>query len=464
MSPSQRQMRKLWPPRRFKSPSVPRVTACRTLAPPKKIGAGNFSTVYRSVHTATGTPVVLKTLKKSNSPLKGGFVAREQWCLENLEHPNIIRTPPLLARQMGLEVGSFKMEDGSVVMIQEEANGGDLFDHVEQCGYVEEAQAKGLFAQLLSAMEYLHDAGVAHLDIKIENVLLHRSDPSSDFELKLADFGLCRLANEFGDNIDAVVDRNGTMEFMSPEMHLSRRSFGGKQADMWAVGICLFILLTGFPPMTVAKTSCPWFSLINRKRYTLFWKKVDQVLKDNGRPIPSQKAKDLINKLLDVDPSSRMSAKGALEHPFSLVPTNVATTLILVETIERVCTKAATQRWFDNYRQEKQQEMAAYAAGCTAASHVVLKREKAAACCRWKHFTKRSGSKIKKTALNEIRVRVFSGSLSTIIFKSNLRHAMSSWKNAGEPRGIEQEHFVYNILSTVQRLCICCALLRWSAT
>ena len=285
-------------------------------SPLEKMGKGGFGTVYRSIHIATGTPVVLKILPRSTSPQKDEFMAREQWCLENLEHPNIIRTPPLLVRAIGLEAGVFEMNDGSVVMIQEEANSGDLLDYVIQCRYLEEAQAQRLFTQPLSAMRHLHENGVAHLDIKPENIVLHKACPQSDLELKLADFGLCRLAQDFGDDIDAVANRNGTIGYMSPEMRLSQKPFGGKEADMWAAGVCLFILLTGLSPITVAETSCPRFPLLNKKCDTLFWQGADQVLKNNGRPIPSQTAKDLINQLLNVDPSSRLSADCALDHPF----------------------------------------------------------------------------------------------------------------------------------------------------
>jgi serine/threonine protein kinase len=151
-------------------------------SPPKKIGSGGFSTVHRSFHASTGTPVVLKILTKSNNPRKGGFVAREQWCLENLDHPNIIRTPAFLAQETGLQAGIYETEEGSVVMIQEDANGGDPLDHVQQPGCLGEAQARDLATQLLSAMSYLHKNGVAHLDIKLENMVLHKVHHSSDLD------------------------------------------------------------------------------------------------------------------------------------------------------------------------------------------------------------------------------------------------------------------------------------------
>jgi serine/threonine protein kinase len=201
---------------------------------------------------------------------------------------------------MGLEASIFEINDGSVVMIQEEANHGDLLDHVIQRSYLGEAQAQSLFTQLLSAMRHLHENSVAH---------------HSDLELKLVDFGLCRIAQDLGDDIDAVVDRNGTVGFMSPEMPLSQKPFGGKEADMWAAGVCLFNLLTGLSPIKVAETSCPRFLLINKKCHTLFWQDVDQVLTGIGRPIPSQTAKGLINQLLNVNPSSRLSAERRCPEP-----------------------------------------------------------------------------------------------------------------------------------------------------
>jgi serine/threonine protein kinase len=251
----------------------------------KTIGRGGFSTVHSCIHSATRTPVALKTLLKANSSRCDGFVVREQWCLYNLEHPNIIHTVHEVAETLGLNSGTFKSADGSVIMIQECANRGDLFDFVKKSGFVKESVARDIFVQIFNALLYLHNNGIAHMDIKVDNVLLHET--STELQVKLADFGLCKFSKHFGDDVENVMDRCGTKQYMSPEMHLTTKPFDGKKADLWSAGAILFILLTGLPPMVVIKPECTYFSLINAGQYNLFWENVDHRLEQMGHPIPS---------------------------------------------------------------------------------------------------------------------------------------------------------------------------------
>jgi len=412
----------------------------------KAIGSGNFATVHRSIHTPTKSPVALKTLVKSTSPK---FVARERWCLENLTHPNIVKTVDAVARELG---SSFKTADGSIVLVQECANRGDLFDFVSTNAEMSvNVQAKALVKQMLHALSYLHSNDVVHLDVKLENMLLHKACTSSKLQVKLADFGLCQVSTKFGDDVNAVVERNGTTEYMAPEMHASRKAFGGKQADMWAAGVCFFMMLTGFPPMTVAKPSCPWFSLIKRGRHTLFWERVDRVLKQNGREVPCSLAKGLVNKLLNVDPSSRFTADNALAHPFCCESAGLATS---IDSLEHVCAKisnkTAMRKWFTIFRKDQQR----LGSLCQSLCQLASKREAAAAFCHWKRSTKMAANSMRNT----MRIRIFSGSLSSLLAKSNLRHAILNWKGSihggGGPLGKD-------FTPIVQCICLCCALLGW---
>jgi len=410
------------------------------------IGSGNFATVQRSIHTQTQRPVVLKTLFKSTSLQRAGFVKRERWCLENVRHPNIIRTVDVVVNEVG--GSSFKKADGSIVLVQECANAGDLFDFVEKSSCnICETQTKSLIEQLLQAMFHLHLSGIAHLDVKIENILLHREANSSHLQLKLADFGLSRVS-DLGDDIDAVTERNGTIEYMAPEMHEKTKSFGGKQADMWAVGICLFVMLTGFPPMTIAKSSCPWFLLISRRRFDLYWEKVDRILKQNGRKVPSFFAKDLVNRLLTANPSSRLTAEEALRHPFCRQSSPNVHAIIqrLSNAQSRLSFQTIAKRWFVKYHQSKALEL------CSNVTRLASNRKKAAAFCRWKSYT--------EAPTRSLRVRVFSGPLLVLIIKANLHRAMAKcWKAGYQQQKVGQNEEFTKI---VQSIFLFCALLRWS--
>jgi serine/threonine protein kinase len=290
-----------------------------------KIGKGGYGDVFSAVHAQSRAPVVLKVLEAVATGPQKELLARELWCLNNLHHRHLVHTAGAVARELSLPFGTFLKADGTVVIVQEHANAGDLFDMVTSArsGYLAEAQVRTLLIQLLQSVRYLHESGVAHLDIKPENILLHRPSPFSDPELRLADFGLCRVSEYFGDDIHAVAKPRGTLAYMAPEMFFRNHTFGGTQADMWAVGICLFIMLTGRPPLTVAKPNCSErFDLLNDGDHGAFWSRIDKQQQQRYcRRVLSPEAKDLVSKLLDVDPTSRFAAGDALKHPFCSPPT-----------------------------------------------------------------------------------------------------------------------------------------------
>lgn len=116
---------------------------------------------------------------------------------------------------------------------------GDLFDFVKKNGKLSEGLAKNLFHQLLDSLDFLHNkVGVAHLDLKLENVLI-----GNNFQVKLCDFG-------FYEELKTKVCKNrGTHGYRAPETYLqSNEGFDGAKADIFSLGVILFIMIFGVPP------------------------------------------------------------------------------------------------------------------------------------------------------------------------------------------------------------------------
>jgi serine/threonine protein kinase len=414
----------------------------------KEIGCGSYSTVQSWSHIETNTPVVLKILRNSNDD----FIAREKWCLDNLQHPNIIHSAQKVIEKLDLNSGTFKAKDGAVIMIQEHANRGDLFDHVEQSGFLKETEAQKIFVQILKALSYLHNNGIAHMDVKLENVLLHETP--SGLQVKLADFGLCKISKHFGDDIENVKDRVGTPAYFCPEMSLTSKSFQGKRADLWAAGVILFTLLVGFPPFEFGNSRCRWYSRICAGKYCTFWQEYDVILRRMGRPIPSLRAKNLINKLLSVEPHLRPSANEALSHHFCVFNATIAAT----DKLGQACTKHSMARWFSLHRYEKDLEkkqeveklrkMKSICKATSAASKARL----VSAFGRWENFTR-------KVRVDHLRLEIFAGSLSEIILKSNFRHALLSWKERhNEIQDLKK--YRRKLKEIIYSLCVFCTLLK----
>lgn len=120
---------------------------------------------------------------------------------------------------------------------------GDLFDIILKNGALPERIAKKLFLQLLDAVEHLHlKLKIAHLDIKLENILI-----GDNFKLKLCDFGFIE------DLSNRILKRSGTDGYRAPEVyHYNNEGFEGDKADIFALGVVLFIMIFGMPPFSMA--------------------------------------------------------------------------------------------------------------------------------------------------------------------------------------------------------------------
>jgi len=255
----------------------------RTYALGSVLGVGGFSEVCKGVDKETRKRVALKIMysgKCSGSEMKNQLiqVQKEIKAMKQLSHPNLIR---LLGYDLKCTVKGQK----AIVMVQQLAPKGELFDYLMYTKKFEEVQANALFKQLIAGLEAMHKKGIAHRDLKPENVLF-----DNQFNLKLADFGFAYVFQKGEGPKTAMRTELGTKGYMAPEI-INNKKYTEK-ADIFAAGVILFIMLAGFPPFQNAVAKDWWFDKLMKGKYKLFWMAHERTAKF------SQNAKDILQKML----------------------------------------------------------------------------------------------------------------------------------------------------------------------
>jgi serine/threonine protein kinase/CRP-like cAMP-binding protein len=281
------------------------------------IGEGGYCVVHRGVDKRTGEAVAIKVLDKRETP------AREFWTEVDVlrtasHHPNIMQLR-----------GVFESENRWYI-VQELASEGELFDHLIENGAYSENQASAAMRELCDALHYLHRKGIVHGDIKPENILLHNG------HMCLVDFG---VSFRVGEHFFADSQLTGTVAYAAPETlrnshaaatesatatdnsdddgddddgHAgsSLREHGlGPQADMFALGVVLYILLCGSHPFD------PYNNLTDDEiRQRIIKGKFSKQTRTWQSMSPL--ARDLIEKLLETDPEARLTSAEAMQHPW----------------------------------------------------------------------------------------------------------------------------------------------------
>lgn len=250
----------------------------------KIYGVGSYSKVVRARKKDTGVVYALKIMDKKfiTKENKTAYVKLERIVLDQLDHPGIVRL-------------YFTFQDSfSLYMALESCEGGELFDQITRKGRLPENEARFYAAEVVDALEYIHGLGVIHRDIKPENLLL-----TSEGHIKIADFGSVKpmqdsqvtvLPNAASD--DKACTFVGTAAYVPPEvLNSSPATFGN---DLWALGCTLYQMLSGTSPFKDASEWLIFQRIIAREiRFPDYF---------------SDEARDLIDRLLDLDPSRRPGA------------------------------------------------------------------------------------------------------------------------------------------------------------
>ncbi|CAD1473708.1 unnamed protein product, partial [Heterotrigona itama] len=222
-----------------------------------------------------------------NDPEK---IMNEVKILKALKHPCVIRMEEIVDTPK------------AVYIVLELMEGGELFERIKSRGRLLEKHAKVIFYQVVLAVSYLHDSDITHRDLKPENILLASN---SDITLaKVSDFGLSKL-------VDAQTMMKtfcGTPMYVAPEIlsTIGRGSYTN-QVDVWSLGVILYACLSGSVPFNCQDKNMSLQDQIKRGYYSFPSSKFGHI---------TNKATDLIKRMMTVNPKKRITIKQVLLHPW----------------------------------------------------------------------------------------------------------------------------------------------------
>ena len=218
--------------------------------------------------------------------------------LKKLNHPDIVR------------IIEFYNTESSYYIINEYCKHGELFAQINK--HFSETQIAVMFRQILSGLAYLHSNNIIHRDLKLENILINDIEKSHEtkedlFFLKIIDFGTAKIFDK-NKYPRAIV---GSIYYIAPEVLFKKY---GKECDMWSAGVILYMFIVGRPPFD-GKTNREIMDKIKLGKYSTNDKRWNKA---------SNEVKDLINKLLVIEPNKRLTAFEALKHPwFNVTNSNI---------------------------------------------------------------------------------------------------------------------------------------------
>ncbi|THC91672.1 hypothetical protein EYZ11_008867 [Aspergillus tanneri] len=251
----------------------------------KPLGKGKFGRVYLAKERSSGFVCALKVLHKSELQ-QGGVqkqVRREIEIQSNLRHPNVLRL-----------YGHFH-DSKRIFLILEFAGRGELYKHLRKEHRFPEWKAAQYIAQMAAALKYLHKKHVMHRDIKPENILV-----GIHGEIKISDFGW---------SVHAPNNRRqtmcGTLDYLPPEMLKpgTQDSYYNEKVDLWSLGVLTYEFLVGEAPFEDTP-------VMTQRRIA----RADMAVPSFVSP----EAKDLIKRLLVLEPEKRISLDEIQRHAWIL--------------------------------------------------------------------------------------------------------------------------------------------------
>ncbi|KAG5178631.1 CBL-interacting-like PK [Tribonema minus] len=266
----------------------------------KTIGEGTFGKVKLAVNTETNEKVAIKVLDKSiiQKQNMGAQVKREISIMKLVRHSYVVQLKEVLASST------------RIFLVCELITGGELFDKIVEKQRFSEDEARFYFKQLVEGVDYCHSQGVCHRDLKPENILL-----DSNGNVKISDFGLSNLYSGGDDEALKLLHTTcGTPNYVAPEV-LADRGYDGRMADVWSLGVILYVLLAGFLPFDEPSMS------------NLF-RKIQAADFSYPRWF-SEDVRSLIDAILVPDPRQRLSIAQIRGHPWFVVGPPVASGVML---------------------------------------------------------------------------------------------------------------------------------------
>ena len=281
----------------------------------------------------SGSPVVIKL----PTPGQESAMRLESTALKRLEHPRIVRLLDTIAQRGHSLVLEYAPHGDLMNFLLEKAAPGNA--------HLPEALSRTLFMQLLQALQHCTKKKILHRDVKPENIFL-----DANYCIKLGDFGLASTDDSTEQWKNTSV---GTSGYMSPEVHSCRYDDNNdgmnqqqttcchqESSDVWSTGVVLFVMLYGVPPFgAVDSINDWWYNKIFHGQWDEFFATHRQVYEQNDKsgssyPQCTDHAKDIVQQMLNVDPSKRPSFEQLLSHPW-FVASNNTTTIMTDEEVRK---------------------------------------------------------------------------------------------------------------------------------
>ena len=279
----------------------------------KEIGVGSFASVNKCFRKSDLAEFAVKIINKRYLTDKELIGLRDEISiLKKIHfHSNIIQLIDVF-------------DDGkNVYMVLELCDNKDLFDEIvsSKSNHFTESKSSQIIYTLSNALKYLHENKIVHRDLKPENILFGK-----DGNIKITDFGLAHYdLNNNNNNNDNDSDSSsssfdlmymntccGTPHYVAPEI-ITKNEYNYK-CDMWSLGVILYIMLVGYQPFN-ANSLNAIYKLIAKGKYNFNSRRWNNISDD---------AKDLVKKLLQIDPKKRYDSNDIKYHPFIIKHNNLS--------------------------------------------------------------------------------------------------------------------------------------------
>lgn len=309
--------------------------SCRYVVTARELGNGAYGSVVLGHDALSGKDVAIKCVPEGR--MKTSSLDREVLMLERLsatKHPALLQFHAHIRPtqvQKGVIYSNLKKGESMPMsaaltschcIVTELVRGGELFDHIVNNDGLTEREAGPLFAQLLDAVRVAHCLGIAHRDLKLENVLLCGKPGEPDAtRIKLIDWGLAHQHKmEHGHVVKEVLkSRCGSRSYMAPEVSdreiASTIGYDGFKADIWSLGVCLFAIHLAYFPFEEAQPAKDW----RAKRVLEAQQKGESTIRTIFSFYPNKACKlsepliALLDRMLVFDPAKRATLEEVLE-------------------------------------------------------------------------------------------------------------------------------------------------------
>lgn len=280
------------------------------------LGRGSFAKVYYARSLSDDSSVAVKVIYKPKipDPATEPRLVREVSAMRRLNHhPNILKLHEVMATKT------------KIYLVMELAEGGELFAQLTRRGRMPESTARRYFQQLVSTLHFCHRNGITHRDLKPQNLLL-----DAEGNLKISDFGLSALPEQQKDGL--LQTACGTPAYSAPEV-FRRKGYDGAKADAFSCGVILFVFLAGYLPFDDSNLPNMYRKIHQREFLFPDW--------------ISKSARNIIYKLLDPNPNTRMSIETLMGLAWFKKSFNSDPTIGLELLGEKDCKCEATMNAFD---------------------------------------------------------------------------------------------------------------------